>query len=71
MQALAEFRQEWERAADGRSLVTIESPVGLLFSDIADWLELSPQERHAMLGNKLMNEVNAVMESRVSLKRPS
>ena len=69
VQALAEFRQEWELAADGKSLVTIESPIGLLLSDIADWLELSPQERHAMLGNRLINEVNALMESRVSLKK--
>ena len=71
VQALAELRQEWELAANGRSLVAVESPVGLLLSDIADWLGLSSQERHAMLGNKLINEVNALMESRVSLIKTS
>jgi hypothetical protein len=71
IQALAEFRQEWEIAAVGKSLVTTESPVGLLLSDIADWLDLSPQERHAMLGNKLINEVNALLEDRIRLKQTS
>jgi hypothetical protein len=53
------------------SLLDAPAPVGLLLSDIADRLELSPQERHAMLGGKLINELNAFMEQRISLELPS
>ena len=68
--ALAEFRQEWQRTAKS-SLLKVEAPVGLLLSDIADRLELSPQERYMMLGGKLINEVDALLEERICLKLPS
>ena len=71
IQALAEFRREWQKAAQGKSLVEVEAPVGLLLSDIADRLELNPQERYAMLGGKLINHVNCLMEGRVSIELPS
>ena len=70
IQALAEFRREWQRASSGQSLLSVKVPIGLLFSDIADWLELSPQERHVVLGSNLINEVDAFLESRVTLKTP-
>jgi hypothetical protein len=53
--ALAEFREEWQRAVGGGSLLKVEAPVGLLLADIADRLELTSQERHAFLGGKLIN----------------
>lgn len=68
--ALAELRQEWQEAARGASLLKIEAPVGLLLSDIADRLELTSQERHVFLGGKLINEVDALQEERVSRKMP-
>jgi hypothetical protein len=71
VQALADFRREWQKIVDGKSLVDVEAPVGLLLADIADRLELNPQERHVMLGGKLINQVNCVMEERVSVKLPS
>ena len=69
VQSLADFRREWQRLAEGKSLVDVHSSVGLMLADIADLLELNSQERHAMLGGKLSNQVNCVMEERIALKR--
>jgi len=66
VQSLADFRREWQKMVDGQSLIDVQAPVGLLLSDIADRLELSPQERYAMLGGKLINQVNCVMEERIT-----
>jgi hypothetical protein len=66
---LAELRQEWQRATKGGSLLKVETPVGLLLSDIADRLELTSQERFIFLGGKLFNEVNALMEERIVRKQ--
>ena len=66
VQSLADFRREWQKAADGKSLVEVEAPIGLILTDIADRLGLNPQERYAMLGGKLINQVNCIMEERVS-----
>ena len=66
--ALAELRQEWQQAARGCSLLTVETSVGLLLADIADKLQLNSQERHVFLGGKLINEVDTHLESRVSRK---
>ncbi len=68
--ALAELRQEWQKAVNGGSLLKVETPVGLLLSDIADRLELSNQERYAFLGGKLVNEVDAINEERIARKLP-
>ena len=67
--ALSELRMEWQDAVNGGSLLKIESSVGLLLSDIADRLQLTEQERYAFLGGRLMNEVNAVNETRVRTVR--
>lgn len=66
VQALADFRREWQKAVEGKSLLDIEAPVGLILADIADRLELSPQERHAMLGGKLVNQVDCLLEERIA-----
>lgn len=71
VQALAKFRREWQKIAGSESLVSIETPVGLLLSDLADQLELTSQERDTILGGRLINEVNAFMEQHVSLDLPS
>jgi hypothetical protein len=71
VQSLADFRREWQKLAEGKSLVEVEVPVGLMLADIADRLELNPQERYAMLGGKLINHVNCLMEERVIVKLPS
>jgi hypothetical protein len=66
--ALAEFRKEWQEAVHGGSLLKVESPVGLVLADIADRLELSPQERYVFLGGRLINEVDATREQQVRAK---
>jgi hypothetical protein len=71
VQSLAEFRREWQKLVEGKSLVEVQAPVGLLLSDIADRLELTPQERYAMLGGKLINQVNCILEERVSIELSS
>ena len=68
--ALAKLRDEWQRAVNGGSLLKVETPVGLLLADIAEKLELNPQERHVFLGGKLINEVDGFMETRVSGRKP-
>jgi len=68
--ALAEFRKEWQEAVNGGSLLKVESPVGLVLADIADRLELTPHERYAVLGGKLVNEVDVTREQRISKKLP-
>ena len=69
VQVLADLRREWQETLAGMSLLDAPAPFGLLLSDIADRLELSPQERHAMLGRRLINELNAFMEQRISLNQ--
>ena len=71
VQSLADFRREWQKVADGKSLIEVQAAVGLILADIADRLELSPQERYAMLGGKLINHVNCLMEEHVSLELSS
>ena len=69
--ALADFRREWQKMVQSKSLVEVQASVGLLLADIADRLELNPQERHVMLGGKLINQVNCLMEERVEARLPS
>ena len=70
VQSLADFRREWQKMVEGKSLVEIQAPVGLLLADIADRLELTSQERHAMLGGKLINQVNCLMGDQIAIKLP-
>lgn len=70
VQALSGFRREWQMAVEGRSLLVVNAPIGLILADIADRLELNSQERHAMLGGELTNQVNCLRKQRVGLKRP-
>ena len=71
VQSLADFRREWQKTVKGKSLLEVDAAIGLILADIADRLDLSPQERYAMLGGKLVNEVNALLEQKVSLNLSS
>jgi len=66
--ALAALREEWQETVNGGSLLKVETPVGLLFADIVEKLGLTAQERHVVLGGRLINEVDAFREIRVSPK---
>lgn len=68
VQSLGDFRRQWQQMVDGQNLIDVKASVGLMFSDIADRLELSSQERHAMLGGQLINQINCLMEERIILR---
>jgi len=67
VQGLAKFRREWEEIADGENLLRVSASVGLLLADIADRLELNPQERYVVLGKLLTKEVEGFLQQRVGL----
>lgn len=68
--ALADLRREWQQTVKGGSLLKVEIPVGLLLNDIASRLGLTSQERHIMLGGKLINEVESHLEERFRVRLP-
>jgi hypothetical protein len=68
---LSKLRQEWQEAVDGGSLLKVETPVGLLLSDIADRLNLTEQERYVILGRSLASEIADFMGTRVRRKLPN
>ncbi len=68
--ALAQLREEWQKTVKGGSLLKVETPVGLLLADIVDRLELTAQERYVVLGGRLINEVEAILEQRVRRTLP-
>lgn len=68
--ALASLREQWQENVGGGSLLQVETPVGLLLADIVDRLELTAQERHMVLGGRLINEVGAFLETRPTIKLP-
>lgn len=55
IERLSEIRQEWQEAAavDGKTLVEVSAPVGVLLSDFCDLLEFTPEERETVLGEEL------------------
>ena len=65
---LAEIREEWQQATNGTSLLSVETPVGLLLNDIANKLQLTPQERHVFLGGRLISDVDGFLKIPVSKK---
>ena len=68
IQSLGDFRRAWQQMADGQNLIDVKASVGLILSDIADRLELDSQERHAMLGGQLINQINCLMEEQIVLR---
>jgi len=71
IQALADFRREWQKTTNEESLLEVEAPVGLILADIAERLNLNPQERHTMLGGKLITEVDCFLEERLNINLPA
>jgi len=63
--AIAKIRQEWEEIAEGKSLLNLEAPIGLFLADVADRLELTPQERLVLLGEMLIEEIEDFMKQQV------
>lgn len=61
--ALARIRQEWEIAAQGKSLIQVEASVGLLLADLVMALGFPPVERVQVLGQGLVDDLQDVLLS--------
>ena len=68
VQSLAKFRREWQVHIEDATLLDVDAPVGLILADIADRLELNPQERYVMLGSQLVKDINEYMENSIQGK---
>jgi len=58
---LADIRQAWEQAAEGKPLAETYGSVGLLLADFVNILELTPGEQLLVLGDELYNEVKHLL----------
>ena len=59
--ALTRLRQEWQDAAAGRSLMSIDANVGLLLADVVMAVGLDTIERVEVLGAELAHELDEVL----------
>ncbi len=57
VQGLERTRLEWEQAADGESLLNLETNVGLLLADLTAAIGLTPEEKALALGSQLVGEL--------------
>jgi hypothetical protein len=65
VEALAQFRQEWQELASHQSLIEMQTPVGLLLYDVGQRMGLSPQEQFILLGASLSREVQEFLDQQV------
>ena len=61
LESLASLRQDWEKTANGESLLQIEGSVGLILYDFAAKLNLGVEERQLLLGVSLSEELSAFL----------
>jgi hypothetical protein len=57
VEVLTNFRQEWEQAAEGESLVDVKGSVGLVLFDLVTALALRQSEQVQVLGSALYEEL--------------
>ena len=57
LEGLERTRLEWEQAADGESLLNMETNVGLLLADVTAAIGLTPEEKVFVLGAELLDEL--------------
>ena len=55
IQALKTIREEWQEAANGRSLFEISGNVGMILDDVVRGLSLDEEEVEIVLGHRLNN----------------
>ena len=58
---LAKFRQEWQEAAGGGSLIETDGNVGLILADLVNSFGLTTHEQAAVLGRDLFEEMKEVL----------
>lgn len=61
MAALSSFRQEWQEAAGGKSLIETEGNVGLILADLVNSFGLTVHEQSVVLGPELFAEMKEVL----------
>jgi len=61
LESLVGLRQDWEKAANGESLLHIEGSVGLILHDFAAILNLTLEEWKLLLGASLSEELSAFL----------
>ena len=59
LDSLKSLRQDWEKAANGESLLHIEGSVGLILHDFAAKLNFTAEERQFLLGVSLSEDLSA------------
>ena len=58
---LSTFRQEWQEASNGKSLIETEGNVGLILADLVNSFGLSTHEQSLVLGADLFDEMREVL----------
>jgi hypothetical protein len=61
VEVLTNFRQEWEQAAEGESLVDLKGSVGLVLFDLVTALALRQSEQVQVLGSELYEELQDIL----------
>jgi hypothetical protein len=57
VRGLERTRLEWQQAADGESLLNLETNVGLLLADVTTAIGLTSEEKVLVLGAELLDEL--------------
>ncbi len=60
---LSSFRQQWQEASEGRSLIEIEGNVGLILADLINSFGLTTHEQALVLGTELFEEMQEVLRN--------
>lgn len=59
---LSNFRQEWEKAGNGKSLLEVEGNIGLVLADMVNAFGFSTQEQTLLLGPELFDEMREILD---------
>ena len=62
---LSRIRQEWQDAADGKSLVEVDGNMGMLLADLLNGIGLGTSEQVQVLGKDLFQEIQDFLRSPV------
>jgi hypothetical protein len=58
---LFKFRQEWQEAAAGKSLLDIEGNIGMILADLVNSFGLASHEQSLVLGPQLFEEMRDLL----------
>jgi hypothetical protein len=61
--ALLNLRREWQKAAEGESLLDVEANVGLIFVDLVSSFGLSTHEQSLVLGAELFAQLQELIST--------